>query len=392
MTMNGFRRHAAIAMMAMAALASIFAGQNVRAAEKENAGELVYIGMHGTQIHAARFDIKSGDMTMIGPVADNPRPTWAVMHPDKPIVYFDDNSGEEGKSEGGVQTLRINARTGTLTQIGNMRAGGAGTTHLWLDRPSMTMLAANYSGGSISSMRILKDGTLGKPASVIKLTGSGPHRRQASPHAHGITVDPSGKFALVADLGSDRIFVFPFDRKTGTLGQDDPANSRHYVVTAGSGPRHLAFHPDGRTLYLINELTADIEVLDWNAKSGRMKLIQKLATNAPGFAGTTSAAEIAVSADGRFVYSSNRGDHTLVVHSVDSRTHKLSQIQRISSGGLLPWHFVLHKSGKWMLVSNRDSESLNLFVVDKKTGMLSNSGKSLKTPNPVFAIFAGGRR
>lgn len=387
--MMQFRRRAAISMIAVVATASIVAVPTALGADKNNGSELIYVGMHGAQIHAARFDAASGDMTMIGPVADNPRPTWAVLHPNQPTLYFGDNSGEEGKSEGGVQTLRIDAATGKLSMIGDRRAGGAGTTHLWLDRPSMTMLAANYSSGSISTMRVLKDGSLSKPVSAIKLTGSGPHRRQTSPHAHGITVDPSGKFALVADLGSDRVFVFHFDRKTGKLGEDDPANSRHYAVTAGSGPRHLAFHPGGRTLYLINELTADIEVLDWNAKTGKLKQIQKLATNAPGFAGTISAAEIAVSADGRFVYASNRGDHALVVHSVDHKTRKLSQIQRIPSGGLLPWHFAVHRSGKWMLVANRDSDSLNLFAMDGRTGLLSNSGKSLKSPKPVFAIFAG---
>jgi 6-phosphogluconolactonase len=355
---------------------------------KPAVSELIYVGMHGTKIHAGRFDPVSGDLSVIGPVADDPRPTWAVRHPTLPIVYFNNESGNAGNSEGTVQALRIDPKSGALTKISEMHSGGGGTTNLWFDAPSMTILIANYGGGSIATMPVRADGSLGEPVSVVKMTGSGPHRRQASPHPHGITVDPSGKFALVSDLGSDRVFVFPFDRKTRKLGVDDPAQSRHFILPPGTGPRHMAFHPGGRTLYLITEFTADVQVLGWDAKAGRLARKQVITTDDPAYTGDKSAAEIAVSKDGRFVYASNRGDHALVIYSVDQKTGMLTQIQRLPSGGPWPWHFTIHKSGKWMLVANRDANALSLFSIDRATGKLSNTGKTLASPKPVFAIFA----
>ena len=384
--MTGLNRRRAIGAIMFSA-ACVTVGMSGQAMGKPIADEIFYIGMRGPQIHAARFDPVDGDMTLIGPVADNPRPTWAVRHPRKPIIYFNEETGGDGKSDGGVYALQIDKTNGALTKISDVRAGGAGTTHLWFDRPSMTILAANYGSGSVAAIPVHADGTLGPPVSVVKFSGSGPHRRQASPHAHGVTVDPSGKFALVADLGSDRVFVLPFDRKTRRLGDVAASSSRHYVASAGSGPRHMAFHPNGKTLYVVNELTAEVEALGWNAREGRLTQIQKVSTSPADYTGNKSVAEIAVSSDGRFVYVSSRGDHMIVAFEIDKKTRKLKEIQRIPSEGTLPWHFALHRSGKWMLVTNRDSDSINLFAINRRTGKLSNTGKSLTTPKPVHIAF-----
>ena len=347
-------------------------------------GELVYIGMHGGKIHAARFDPRSGDLTALGPVADNLRPTWGVVHPTLPVIYFNEESGNDGKSQGGVQALRIDRQSGSVTKISDVRAGGGGTTNLWFDRASNTILAVNYGGGSLVTMPVNADGTLGAIISQVQFTGSGPLRRQSSPHPHGVMVDPSGHYVLVSDLGADRIWVLPFDRKTRAIGADDPAQSRHFVLAPGSGPRHMAWHPGGRWLYLANELTANVDTFAWDARAGRLRRVQELSTDDPAYKGEKSAAEVAVSRDGRFVYVSNRGDHMIVVHAVNQRTGALTQIQRIASGGPWPWHFAIHRSGRWMLVANRDADAITVLAINPRTGLVRATGKSMATPKPVF--------
>ncbi len=371
---------------AVLGFAAAFGLASPLAAQAKSAGELIYIGMNGTKIRAARFDAKSGDLTAIGPVADNIRPTWAVRHPSLPILYFNEDHGNSGSSV--IQVLRIDPQSGALTKVNEMVSGG-GSTQMVLDWPSRTLLVANYGDGTLVALPILPDGSLGAIVSKAAFTGSGPHRRQASSHAHGVALDPKGRFALVTDLGADRIWVLPFDRKTRQIGADNPAQSRHMIMPPGSGPRHLLFHPNGRWLYAVEELTGNVVSFAWNAKAGRLSKLQTLSTDDPTFTGDRSAAEVAVSRDGRFVYTSNRGDHALVVHAVDPKNGTLTQIQRIPSGGPSPWHFAIHSSGNWLIVANRDADMLNLFRIDKQSGKLSNSGKKLASPKPIFVGFTG---
>ena len=345
--------------------------------------DLVHIGMNGSQIHAARFDAATGALTPLGPVAEGLRPTWAVQHPRLPVLYYTDEAGNDGTSEGGVVAYRVDAATGGLTRLGDLRAGGGGTTHLSLDPRTSTILAANYGGGSVAALSLRPAGELGALTGAERSAGSGPHRRQASPHPHSTLVEPSRRFVLVPDLGADRVFIVPFDKATGRLGALDPTAEHHYVAPAGSGPRHLAAHRNGRVLYLMNELTADIHVLAWDKRAGRLSLRQVLSINEDGFAGQSSGGAIGTSPDGRFLYASNRGDSSLVVHAVDRRTGRLARIQKLLSGGDKPWHFTIHPSGKWMLVANRDANAISVFSVHPRSGRLTDAGQTLATPAPL---------
>lgn len=198
-----------------------------------------------------------------------------------------------------------------------------------------------------------------------------------------MVIDPSGRFALVPDLGADRVFVYRFDRATSTLSDGPSA----YATAPGSGPRRVVFHPSGRIVYLLNELTADIQALGWSPEDGVLTHLQSLSTNVPEHTGTTSAAELAISRDGRFVYTSNRGENTLVVFSADRRTGLLTLAQRIPCGGLTPWSFSFHPSGKWLLVANQASSTVNLFGVDPHSGRLTDTGTSVPVPRPACITF-----
>jgi 6-phosphogluconolactonase len=350
----------------------------------ESRPEWVYVGMDGGKLHALRFDANTGNLAMVGPVADVPKPRWVVAHPQLPVLYV---ASDGNGSEGSVIAFSLDRETGSLAKMSEVPAGGGGTTHLWLDAPSMTLLASNFGGGSVSSFSIDEDGAVGARVSTLKATGSGPHRRQASPHAHGSTIDPSGRFALISDMGADRVFVYAFDRTNHRLASDDNTLASTLTVPPGRGPRRAVFGADGRYVYVLNELTADIMVMRWDAQQGRLSQVQAVSMVSPGFQGTKSSSEIVVSADGRFVYVGNRGENTLLVYQVDLATGMLSLVQRVPSGGELPWHFAIHAGGKWMLVANQRSNRVNLFRVDPASGMLADTGLFADSPAPVSVTF-----
>jgi 6-phosphogluconolactonase len=352
--------------------------------------ELVYVGTQQAEIRALRFDASTGELTMIGPVAVAPKSTWVTWvtaHPRLPILYavVDDEA-----REGSIIAYAVDRGTGSLTKVNEIGSGGNGTANLSLDIPSMTLLAANYGSGSVSSVAVNHNGSVGALVSTITETGSGPNHRQASAHAHNAVVDPSGRYVLVPDLGADRVFVYRFDRAGHALAPDIGANrnnSRAFVAPLGSGPRHLAFGSSGRYVYLLTELTAEIMVLRWDASQGRLSLVQTVPMTSRDFAGVKSGAEIEVSRDGRFVYAENRAENALLVYHADPDSGKLSLVQRTSAGGDRPWTFAIDLSGRWLLVANQRSGRVNAFSIDPASGMVSDTGQSVEVPSPISVAF-----
>ncbi len=357
---------------------------NATAAVPCNASELAYLGTDGVGIRAIRFDACAGTLAPLGQPADARKSRWLLKHPRLPVLYA---AVEGAEGDGRVLAYTVDGRTGGLSLLGEGAAGGAGTTHLWLDAPSMTLLAANFAAGTVSSIALLPDGKPGALVSTIKATGSGPHRRQASPHAHGVAIDPSGRHALVADMGADRVFVYGFERTTRSLVPDDATAPRSFQAAAGSGPRRAVFSATGRMVYVLSELTAEITALRWDASSGRLASVQTLALSSAEFAGTRSASELALSPDGRFLYVGNRGESQLLVYRVDVGSGELTPVQRLPSGGEAPWAFDIHPSGQWMLVANYRSNRVNLLRIDATSGRLSDTGVTLDSPAPVSVLF-----
>ena len=354
--------------------------------------ELIYVGAwQGTQLYAAWFDSTLGTLDAIGPVADITS-NWTTRHPTRPVLYVAGND-----LAGSVTPYSVNESTGALTPLGapvatapdNTASGGLGLIDI--DAPSNTLLVANYAAGQSASIPIAKDGSLGEVASVIQDTGSGPNARQAGPHAHDAVVSPDGRYVLVPDFGADRVFIRRFDRATHKLKPDGVPGPGSYATAAGSGPRRIVFHPDGRTAYVVNELTADIQTLAWDPEHATLTLRQDLSTDSPTFTGTKSAAELAISRDGRFVYVSNRGENTLLVYATDPRTGQLTLIQRTDPAGTSPWSFSLHPTGRWLLVANLVSDTVNLFSVDEAGGKLTDTGASISIPSPDCITFEAAR-
>ncbi|WP_330309565.1 MULTISPECIES: lactonase family protein [unclassified Streptomyces] len=383
-------RRTVLGAVAASAAASVplLAAAPAEAAARSRTTDLLYIGTWGRgQVYAVRFDPALATLTPIGPVAQVSS-NWVAVHPTRPVLYV------AGSEQGGfIRFFHIDRATGGLGQLGEIEtetvpAGSGGLSYIGVDRRSDTLMVADFAAGTVVSVPLGRDGGLGAPASLVVDTGSGPSPRQQGPHPHHVVVDPSGRFALVADFGADRVFVYGFDGATRALSAGAPDGPRSYATAPGSGPRRLVFHPDGTTVYLLNELTADIQTLCWNAEEGLLTHRQTLPTNAPGHTGTTSAAELAISRDGRFLYVSNRGENALVVFSTDRRTGLLTEIQRIPCAGTTPWSFSVHRGGRWLFVANEASSTVNLFSIDPRSGRLTDTGTSVPVPNPDCITFA----
>ncbi|WP_216892496.1 lactonase family protein [Nocardia alni] len=335
--------------------------------------DLLYLGSWGrSEIRAAAFDPAAGALTSIGVVAQASS-SWSTMHPSLPILYV-----AGGGAGGSVTAYRIDPPTGRLTRIGATMTGGVGAvgTVSYISVDPATLLVANYADHLVAAVPIDPDGGIGAPASIMRFAGSGPNKRQDSSHPHCVVTDPSGKYVLVADFGADRVFVQRFDPATRTLSEGPSP----YVPAPGSGPRRLVWHPDGRTVYLLNELAADIETLTWDSGTGSLTRRHTVSTETAAFAGTRSAAELALGTDARYLYASDRGENTLVVYSIDPHTSLPTLVQRVPCGGILPWSFTIHRGGRWMFVANQGSGAVTLFGIDPGSGRLAAAGRSLAVP------------
>jgi 6-phosphogluconolactonase len=256
-----------------------------------------------------------------------------------------------------------------------------------VDKTGRNVLVANYGGGTVAVLPIEPDGRL-KPASSVRAhEGSGPNTgRQEKPHAHGIYLDAAERFALSPDLGADRVFVYRFDAAKSTLEPHGAA-----PLAPGSGPRHLAFDPSGTHLYVINELLSTVTAFSYDAEKGALTSLQTVSALPAGFAGTSSTAEIAVSADGRFVYGSNRGHDSLAVFAVDKATGRITPAGHASVGGKNPRHFTIDPTGRWILAGHQGSGTIAVLKVDAATGMPALVGSPVKVDKPVCMLPAPPR-
>jgi 6-phosphogluconolactonase len=351
--------------------------------------ERLYIGTHqpggAPSLFTAGFDASDGSFGPASAVAAIERPSWLVKDPARPILYAVSETGNDGASHGKVFSLRITPGTGALTEIGSVDSGGGGPTHLDLDVRSNTLLVANYGTGQAATLDTGAGGALAGPASVVQDQGTGPTPRQSGPHAHGVNLDPSRQYALVTDLGADRVFVYRFDAATRKLA---PAATPFLQLAPGSGPRHLVFSADGRSVYVLAELTGALHVYAWDAAAGTLQAVQTVSTLSAGYQGKISAGEIIVSPDGKHVYVSNRGDDTIVAYQAEARSGRLAEMQRLPSAGTHPAHLALSPDGRWLLVANELTNALTSFRVGGD-GRLAATDNRLDVPKPVNIVFAG---
>jgi 6-phosphogluconolactonase len=331
-------------------------------------------------ITVAQLDTASGALATPRLIAATRDPAHFTVTADGRHLYMC-NTG----TPGGVSAFAIKDRaTGELELLNYKESRGRGPSYVSVDGSGRYVLDANYGGGYVEVLALVPGGALGDQTAFVQHEGSSVHARQNKPYAHWIRTDPSNRFALAADLGTDQIVVYRFDAGSGKLSANEPPAAK---VTPGSGPRHLAFHPNGKWVYAVQELSNEVVALEWDAARGALRQFQAVRTLAPDFSQPSTAAEIAVRRDGRFVYVSNRGEDTLVVYAVDAATGELTLKQRVSTGGKTPRYFDLDPSARWLVVANQEGGSLRVFAVDADSGELRHTGNDVALDRPMGVVF-----
>ncbi len=352
----------------------------------------VYFGTYSKNrshgIYRARFDAATGRLGAAELAIEAKDASFLALHPNRKILYAVDESSDPQRTPNtGVSAYAIAAKTGALTLLNQQTVGGAGPCHVNVDREGLCVFVANYGSGSIESIALESDGRLGAVGTSIQHAGSSVNpARQSGPHAHSIYAAPGNRFVLAADLGLDRVFVYRLDSAAAKLTANDPAFA---ALPPGSGPRHLAFHPNGKFVYVINEMLCTVAVFGYDAARGALTELQTISTLSPGqrVEAGVSTAEIAVHPSGRFLYGSNRGQNSIAVFALDPATGRLALLETHSTRGSTPRHFALDPTGAWLLAENQDSGDVAIFRIDGATGRLTASGGMVAVPTPVCAVF-----
>ena len=336
-----------------------------------------YTGGPVKGIYAFHFRTNDGKLSASGVAAETPDPSYLVENPNHQFVYA------VNEKEGTVSAFSIDFRHDRLLPLNKVSAHGAGPCHLAFDRSGHWLAVSNYEDGSMAILPVGADGKLGEAVATDRHQGASIHPRQQGPHAHGTVFSLDNRFLLLADLGLDRIFVYRFDAAHGTIAPNDPA----FVAAApGSGPRHLAMHPSGQMVYVINELNSTVTAYLFDDKAGVLKSFQTLSSLPPSFMGTNTAAEIAVSAGGTLLYASNRGSDTIALFSIDVNRLGLTAIDHTPTLGQTPRQFAIDATGQYVLVANQDSSTVTVFRAQHMTGQLSPVGHPSTAPAPTSVL------
>jgi 6-phosphogluconolactonase len=345
---------------------------------------LVYIATQNPDkmgITVAEFDSATGALSAPRLIAETRDPAHFTLSADGKHLYMC-NTG----TPGGVSAFAVESKkTGALRLLNYKESKGRGPSYVSVDGSGRYVLDANYGGGYVEVYSLAKDGSLDQQTAFVQHIGSSVHPlRQTKPYAHWFRTDPTNKYGVVADLGMDQVVIYKFDAKTGTLSPNDPSFTK---VAGCMGPRHLAFHPNGKWVYGIAEIANEVMAFNWDGSKGVLTQFQSVKTLADGFKDPSTAAEIAVHANGKFLYASNRGEDTMVVYAIDPQTGQLSFKQRVSSGGKVPRYFSFDPTNKWLLVSNQDGANVTVFSVDAKTGQLAQKGEPVALVKPMAVVF-----
>jgi 6-phosphogluconolactonase len=348
---------------------------------------LVFVGTYTTKteskgIYGYEFDADTGKLTPKGVAAETPDPSWVAVHPSRKFLYA---ANEAGKTST-VSAFAVDAKSGKLTLLNQIPSLGEDPCYLSFDKAGKYVLVANYSSGTIAVFPILADGRLREHTAMVKDQGAtGPNKeRQEAPHAHWIETSLDNRFALVADLGLDEVLVYKFDATNGTLTANEPAFAR---LKPGSGPRHAVFHPNGKFVFVVSELSSTATSFTYDAKKGTLKEIGTASTLPPGFSGRNDVAEAAVHPNGKFLYVSNRGNDSLAILSIDPGNRTLAPAGGIPTRGKEPRHFAIDPSGKYLLAENQFSNNIVVFKIDAATGGLTPTGQVVEVPSPVDIAF-----
>ena len=364
---------------------------SARALGAKPIGELsVYVGTYTTGksegIYLYQLNLSSGELKHVATTRGVVNPSFLALAPSRRYLYAVNEVEEFAlRKSGAVSAFAVDQRTGELRLLNQQASLGANPCYVEVDAGGRFVLIANYTGGNVAVFPVQRDGSLGEATDMKQYQGSSVNReRQEGPHAHCIVLDPTNRFAYSCDLGTDKIMIFLFDARNGKL----MPNEQPWVqVKPGTGPRHLTLHPSGKYVFVLNELHSTITTFARDPGKGSLKELQTLSTLPADFKGTSWSADIHVSADGRFVYCSNRGHDSIAIFRIDPRVGGLTSIGHESTRGATPRNFALDPTGNFLLVANQKSDNIVVFRIDQKTGRLRSTGQGVQVPSPVCLKF-----
>jgi 6-phosphogluconolactonase len=286
-----------------------------------------------------------------------------------------------------VSAFAIDQTNGKLTFLNTVPADGKDTTHLSVHPSGKYLLAANYTSGNFTVFRIQSNGLIGAETANFQSVGNGtgPNpARQEGPHAHQILTDLDGNHIFGVDLGADKVNVLNLDLGTGAL---NPNTVPFAPVASGSGPRHMAFHPNRRRTYVLDELVSSVTVFDYDPVRGAFIWLQTISTLPKGFTGTNTTAEIRIHPNGRFLYNTNRGHNSVTMFEIDQQTGRLKVIGWQSTLGEWPRGMNIDPSGTFLYAANQNTDTIAVFRINQSKGTLKPTGAIVNTPTPVDVEF-----
>lgn len=355
---------------------------------------ILYVGCYtarGQGIYRYSMDPTTGDLTLLGVTGDQMNPSFLAIDPQQRYLYAVNEIGNyEGRQSGSVSAFAIEP-DGNLRFLNRQPSEGRNPAHISIDPTGRYAMAANYSGlsaggGNLVVLPIQADGQLAAPSDVVAHSGAlGPNTaRQEAPHAHMIMPDLSARFVLANDLGLDKTFIYRLDGSTGRLRASDPDS---IASPPGAGPRHLAFHPNGRLMFVIHELDNTLRSFTWDSDRGLLQPIQTISTLPEGWQGITTTAHVLVAPSGRFVYGTNRGHDSIAVFSVNPDTGRMEFVERVWTFARTPRNFAIDPTGNFLFVGHQDTDNIVSYRINQMTGRLTPTGRFYGAGQPVCFVF-----
>lgn len=351
---------------------------------------LLFVGTYTEKeskgIYAYRFDAASSELTPLGVAAETTNPSFLAIDQTNRFLYaVNEVQNYKGASSGAVSAFSIDHQSGKLSLLNQVASRGADPCYIAFDKTGKYALVANYTGGSVAVFPVQADGRMGEASAFVQHQGSSINKeRQESPHAHWIETTADNRFAVAVDLGLDELLVYRFDARTGSLTANVPPYAK---LDPGAGPRHLAFHPNGKFAYVVNELQSSITAFTYDGSRGVLKKMNTITTIPKGFAGSNDTAEIKVHPSGKFLFASNRGHDSIAVFSINSHTGALTLVDHLPTRGKTPRNFEIDPTGKLLFVANQDTDKIVVFRINPNDGRLTPTGQSLHVPAPVCLKF-----
>lgn len=339
-----------------------------------------YTGTGSKGIYVYRFNAATGKAAWVSNTDSIVNPSFLAVHGDYLYAVNETSRAKPGK----VSSFFFDKKSGSLHFLNAQYTGGDNPCHLAVSADGKWLTVANYSGGNLSVFPINKDGSLNPYAQLIRHTGKSINeKRQKQAYVHQTVFSPDNGYLFTPDLGLDQVLVYKFNPEAEN--PLSPASPPYIAVAPGSGPRHLVFSPNKKFAYLINELSG--MAMAYSYADGVFSKIQELPAHPQGFTGVIDAAEIDVSPDGKFLYTSLRGKGNLVsVFRINAHTGKLKLKEHQPALGKAPRNFTIDPTGNYLLVANQDSDNIVIFHRNKRSGLLKATGDEIKMPKPVCLL------